>query len=273
MSFEIVQVFDRDPRERINPYLIAGDLLAQRLIWDINPLSWKARSKLKRWKNRFPKQRAVILCNGPSLNNVDFNLLLESSVFTFGLNKINLLFDKSFFRPSCIVSVNPFVIEQNIDFFNTTCIPLFIDSKCRKLINFRPNIHFICSVSPLGRFACDCSISINQGATVTYVAMQLAFHMGFIDVALVGCDHNFQTEGPPNKTVQAKRNDPNHFDSKYFSNGVSWQLPDLKTSELHYEKAKNIFQHFGRRIVNCSVGGKLEIFERMDLARFLKQST
>ena len=40
------------------------------------------------------------------------NLDQLEGVFTIGLNKINLLFEYSKFRPSCIVAVNKFVIDR-----------------------------------------------------------------------------------------------------------------------------------------------------------------
>lgn len=269
---EYENFFDRTPREKINPYLTAVALVIRRIQWDINPKSWISRNRIKKWKNLYAGHKAVILCNGPSLNKVDFEALKKSNIFTFGLNKINLLFDKTDFHPSSIVSVNPYAIEQNKEFYNATKLPLFLDSKAKKWIAFKNNVQFLHSAGFSGHFARDCSISINQGATVTYVAMQLAFHMGFSDVALVGCDHNFKTKGPPNKQVKGDTEDPNHFDPRYFSNGVTWQLPDLTASEFHYEKAKNIFAHFGRRIVNCTEGGYLEIFNRMRLEDFLSSS-
>jgi hypothetical protein len=253
----------------INPYVESAKLIKRRLIWDLSPLSRQARQKLKRYRNSHIGEKSVILCNGPSLNNVDFENLAQSKVFTFGLNKINLMFNRSDFRPSCIVCVNSLVIEQNKEFYNSTDIPLFIDSTAKKWIDYRRNITFLHSTEYSGSFARDCSISINQGATVTYVAMQLAFHMGFTQVALVGCDHNFETKGLPHKVVISDEKDQNHFDSRYFANGDSWQLPDLAASEWHYEIARNIYAHHARKIVNCTDGGKLEIFEKMSLADFL----
>lgn len=251
----------------INPYRRALGPVLSRLRWDINPESWRSRRLVRSWKDRYPGQRAVILCNGPSLLKVDFSLLKDT--FCFGLNKINLLFEKSDFRPSCVVAVNPYVIEQNSSFYNETSLPLFLDSvgAFRKLIRSRDNVAFIHS-GPQG-FARDCSISINHGHTVTYVALQLAFHMGFRDVALVGADHNFATKGPANKLVFAGDKDESHFDPRYFAGGVPWQLPDLFQSELAYTQARDVFAAFGGRVVNATEGGKLEIFERICLKDFL----
>ncbi len=261
---------DKEPKAKINPYRNAVVLVVSRLLWDVHPYSWISRKRIKTWKDRFTGEKAVILCNGPSLNKVDFDGLMNKKVFTFGLNKINLLFKKTDFRPSVIVAVNQHVIEQNTDFYNQTNLPLFLDSRGKKWVRFRKNVHFLHSTGGSGNFARDCSISINQGHTVTYVAMQLAFHMGFKSVAITGCDHSFVTKGPANKTITANKQDPNHFDPNYFANGVKWQLPDLKASELHYEVARDTFERHGRKMVNCTNGGKLEIFERQSLSEFLE---
>ncbi|AGY57852.1 6-hydroxymethylpterin diphosphokinase MptE-like protein [Gloeobacter kilaueensis] len=253
-------------RATINPYRYATLELLRRLKWDLSAESWRSRDRLRSCLNKHSAQRAVIVCNGPSLLRSDLSLL--RTAFTFGLNKINLLFAQSDFRPACIVSVNPFVIEQNQHFFNSTDIPLFLDSVGTRHVQARKNVTFLHSASQV-KFARDCSISIYQGYTVTFVAMQLAFHMGFERVALIGCDHNFATKGPPNKTVLATAKDENHFDPKYFSDGMRWQLPDLSSSEAAYSLARVVFEEAGRKIVNCTEGGNLEVFERCRLKDFI----
>lgn len=201
---------------------------------------------------------------------MDFNALRESEIFTFGLNKINLIFKRTKYRPSVIVAVNPHVIEQNSSYFNQTLIPLFIDVKGRNIITFRQNVHFLHGTRGMRKFARDCSVSVIEGATVTFVAMQLAFHMGFKKVALVGCNHSFSQKGPANKTVIAGTSDPDHFDPQYFAGGATWHLPDLRASELQYDTARDTYERFGREIVNCTMGGELEIFRRMPLKDFLE---
>jgi hypothetical protein len=208
-------------RHTINPYLMGFNLIYHRFLWDINPLSWISRRRLKTFKNQYMGKKAIILCNGPSLKKVNFDELSKHRVFTFGLNKINLLFSSTEFRPSCIVAVNPFVIEQNVGFYNSTKLPLFIDSQSFKIVKFRNNINFLYSREIKSCFARDCSNSINQGYTVTYVAMQLAFHMGFKQVALVGCDHHFNRTGPANRTITSAGPDSDHFDVNYFRQGMN----------------------------------------------------
>jgi hypothetical protein len=253
-------------RPTINPYRNAiGEIIKlhqsvlNRLLWDVNPLSKKSRKKLQDTRNKYKGEKCVILCNGPSLLKTDFNLL--KNVFTFGLNKINLLFEKNDFRPSFIAAVNRYVIEQNCEFYNETEIPLFLDSVAQRYIKPKSNITFLHS-STQQKFAEDCSRSIQQGATVTFVALQLACHMGFRDVALVGCDHNFATKGTANKTVKASGPDQSHFDPNYFAHGATWQLPDLARSEIFYIMAREAFAKAGGRVVNCTEGGTLGVYER-----------
>jgi len=255
-------------RPSINPYIEAANMIYERLKWDLKLEAWKSRRRLKKIKDRYSGKKAVILCNGPSLLKSDLSLL--KNTFTFGLNKINLLFDKSDFRPSCIVSVNKYAIEQNASFFNKTDIPLFLNDKCHTHIFMRKNIIFLHNSHRTADFARDCSMTIYQGSTVTYVAMQLAFHMGFKEVALIGCDHNFNSQGTPHEVVVSGQIDTDHFDPKYFSDGEVWQLPDLAGSEFFYSIAYDVFKFYDRRIFNATVGGKLELFPRVSLKQFLR---
>ena len=81
---------------------------------------------------------------------------------------------------------------------------------------------------------------------------------------LIGVDHSFATKGAPNTTVQSEGDYPNHFSASYFGKGFRWQLPDLETSELGYRLARKAFEEDGRKILDATVGGKLEIFEKVD---------
>ena len=250
----------------LNPYRQAFSKVRRRLLWDLKKQSRVSRKHLRSVLGKYENQKAVIVCNGPSLLKTDFSLL--NGIFCFGLNKINLLFDKTDWRPSAIVSVNRHVIEQNRDFFCETDIPLYLSRFAVSEIAARPKVCFLDTTAGTGVFARDCSMTMAEGFTVTYAAMQLAFHMGFSKVALIGCDHNFATRGPANKAVKAEETDPNHFDPKYFADGVTWQLPDLVQSELHYQIALEKYLESERHIFNCTEGGKLEIYPRMTLEQF-----
>jgi hypothetical protein len=259
----------RKKRPTINPYLVAAHMVVDRLLWEINPKSWRSRRRLSKIYNSKKGNKAVILCNGPSLLKSDFELM--KGVDTFGLNKINLIFDKTEFRPSYIVAVNPHVLEQNATFFNQTEIPLFLDSKGSAFLKSKANTNFLHTWHH-ARFAQNCGISVAQGNTVTFVALQLAFHMGYSDVALVGCDHYFKAEGPANMEIASGSKDEDHFDPNYFAHGMKWQLPDLPASEFYYSMAHRHFRAHDRRITNATEGGNLEIFPRQSLQEWVADS-
>lgn len=257
-------------RPTVNPYRKAAGLALGRLAWDLDPRSWRARRRLRALRDTHRGGKAVILCNGPSLLKVDFDRIDASGVPTIGLNKINLLYDRTDHRPAYIVTVNPLVIEQNLEFFNTTETSLFIDAvAARKGLKTRRNVHYLHSTGIHGAFAGDVSMSLFQGFTVTYVALQVAYHLGFREVALVGCDHSFAAKGPANQVVNAGDSDPDHFDPNYFAGDMKWQLPDLLESEMAYLKALRVYEESGRHLYNCTEGGKLDILPRKALAEFL----
>lgn len=250
----------------MNPYRFALTLVRQRLAWDLRLESWRSRRRLQRLRNTQTGRRAVVLCNGPSLLRSDLKLL--DGIYSFGLNKINLLFERSDFRPSCVVAVNPHVINQNAAFYASTELPLFLDSHALQIVPARPNVTFLHN-SLEARVVEDVSLSLNQGYTVTCVALQLALHMGFESVAVIGCDHNFAVKGMANAEVRAEGPDRSHFDPRYFSGGQAWNLPDLSASEYYYSQLAVLYQKLGRGLWNCTEGGALELFPRCSLGEFV----
>jgi len=91
--------------------------------------------------------------------------------------------------------------------------------------------------------------------------------LGFKEAILIGVDHSFATKGTPNTTVQSQGDDPNHFSVAYFGKGFRWQLPDLETSEVAYRMARKAYEADGRKVLDATIGGKLDIFEKVDYER------
>jgi hypothetical protein len=120
------------------------------------------------------------------------------------------------------------------------------------------------------KFQTDITDTIFEGYTVTYVAMQLAYYMGFDQVFLIGVDHNYITKGSPNEQQLLSGSDPNHFDSNYFGN-QQWHLPDLDGSEVSYQLAKYFYHRAGKQIYDATLGGKLNIFPKIDFELALSQ--
>ena len=67
--------------------------------------------KLHQLENIHKDKRCFIIGNGPSLRNTDLNKLRGE--FTFGLNRIYLLFPELGFSTTYLISVNDLVLEQS----------------------------------------------------------------------------------------------------------------------------------------------------------------
>lgn len=224
------------------------------------------RRAVAQWRDRHHGERCVIMGNGPSLNDTDLDLLKGQVVF--GLNRIFLMYDRIGFVPTYHVAVNRLVVEQSVPELRASPVPLFTTYNNHAELVGRAEIYFLNRLWSR-RFHRNAAHGIWEGVTVTFVAMQLAYFMGFREVVLVGVDHNFVTQGPPHKTVTSSGADPNHFDPNYFGKGFRWQLPDLEMSEVAFRLAREAFEKDGRRIVDSTVGGKLEVFDKMPLERAL----
>ena len=219
------------------------------------PSSWK------RLLNSHKDETALVIGNGPSLNDIPLDFLGKYP--SFGTNKIYLLDD---FKPNYYVAVNPLVIEQA----GNTIRKIDYDAK---FIGAHYTMHLVEDALPLYStviplFSREPEKWIYEGYTVTYVCLQLAYFMGFSTVLLVGVDHCYEFEGFPNKVGIAWGEDKNHFHPDYFSGGQKWNNPDLERSERAYSMAKTVYEYDGRKIVNLTPFTALDVFEKGDIAEW-----
>jgi hypothetical protein len=229
----------------------------------ISPRWHESRRRMHELHNSHSGERCFIIGNGPSLRQTDLTKL--QGEFTFGLNRIYLIFSELGFTTSCLVSVNDLVLEQCVGEMKALRLPKYLTWRARRWFSDDPQAVFLdTDFTGVEDFSPDASGRVFEGFTVTYVALQLAFHMGFSQAILIGVDHNFATQGPANKAVVSQGDDPNHFSPNYFGAGFKWQLPDLEGSERAYKLAKNAYENNGRRVLDATVGGKLTVFPKVD---------
>jgi hypothetical protein len=239
---------------------------------------WRRESirRLAALKDIHKGKRAFVIANGPSLKQTDMSRLRNE--FTFGMNRIYLMFPELGFSTTYLTVVNDLVIEQTAADLAALPLPKFLAWRSRR--HFPSNLPitslpttnlpttnlptFLYTSYTGPRFSTDVRGRVWEGATVTNVTLQLAFHMGFQQVILIGVDHNYTTTGKPNSTITSQGDDPNHFSSAYFGKGFRWQLPDLETSEVGYVMAREAYREAGREIVDATIGGKLTIFPKVD---------
>ena len=227
-----------------------------------HPLRLESIKKLKALKDTHQGERCVIIGNGPSLNKMDIQKIRQE--ITFGMNRIYLAWEEWGFRTSYFLSINDLVIEQCAEDIQALDLPKFISWRSHRWLEPKQDLHFLYTTYTGPKFTSDVCKRVWEGATVTYVALQLAYHMGFSTVVLIGVDHSFVSEGKPNQTIVSQGDDPNHFSPGYFGKGFRWQLPDLETSELAYQIAQQAYLADGRQILDATIGGQLTVFPKVD---------
>ncbi|WKZ34315.1 MAG: DUF115 domain-containing protein [Anaerolineales bacterium] len=239
--------------------------LSHSVAWNNPFIANRNRKYLSNYSDVHTAQRCFILANGPSLSRMDLSPLRNE--ITFGLNRIYLLFDRLEFLPTYYVCVNELVLAQFSREISGLSMPKFLNWGSRHVFDLNdPSVGFVRLLLTLrDGFQSDIRKPLYSGGTVTYVALQIAYSMGFSEVILVGLDHSFQDKGVPNATVTQKSDvDNNHFHPDYFPKGVKWQLPDLRRSELAYKIADNFYRANGRLVRDATLGGKCPVFQRVE---------
>ena len=226
-----------------------------------HPWRRDSRERLAKLRNIHAGQRCFIIGGGPSLKQTDLSKLRNE--YTIGLNRIFLAFPEMGYQTSYLVSINDLVIEQSAADLQNLAMPRFFAWRGRQWLRPADDLYFLYTSYTGPKFARDIRGRVWEGATVTYVALQLAFYLGFQTVILIGVDHNFTTQGKPNTTVVSQGDDPNHFHPGYFGKGFKWQLPDLETSERSYAMARRAYEAAGRQVLDATIGGKCPIFEKV----------
>lgn len=226
----------------------------------------RSLAMLTHYRDSYRGKRCFIVGNGPSLNTMDLAPLRDE--YTFSLNRGHLLFERLGFDATFLVVINQLVAEQFADELLDVASAKFFGWHTRRYLPRTDEVTFLRpTVGP--RFSRDVRSGIWGGATVTYAAMQLAFHMGFRQAILIGVDHSFKTTGTAHQMVLSSGSDPDHFDPDYFGPGVRWELPNLEVSEIAYRMARREWEESDRQIVDATAGGRLTVFPKRDLSELL----
>lgn len=267
-------------KPRLNSVTLGGS------VGDYKGLIQPDITKLQQLKNKHKGERCIIIGNGPSLNQTDLNLLKDQT--TFGVNGIFYADDRLPQPLSYYVVEDTKVFEENTEAileYGRGCGEIILPTLYKENVRnpdevtfFRMNGGFYRKQDPnfcRPRFSTDAAEVLYCGQSVTYINLQLAYWMGFTEVALIGMDFSYTL--PPGTVVkghlyESQEDDPNHFDPRYFGAGKTWKNPYLNRVAANYELAKAMYESDGRKIYNCTVGGKLEVFERLHLSEFVNEA-
>lgn len=163
-----------------------------------------------------------------------------------------------------------------------------------KLLPALPNVHYFeqrpmdLGCLPDTAFTIGFQTPLCTPFTVTITLMQLAVGMGFTEIYLFGCDTSYSLPASVLQEGMAVHSDtdsgngrllltstadddPNHFCRNYFGRNRQWHHPKPWEMLRHYALAKDVLEDIGVAVFNATVGGKLDVFERVDYRSVLMQ--
>ncbi|WP_308211927.1 6-hydroxymethylpterin diphosphokinase MptE-like protein [Neobacillus cucumis] len=226
----------------------------------------KNNYKILRLKNKYKGKRCFIIGNGPSLKPEDLERL--KGEFTFASNKIYKIFNKTTWRPTFYMVVDPIVLEENAKEINLVeAQKKFTLKVYKKLLNadiyFNNNLY----KDKRGTFSTKVMESLYSSGTVSYHMLQIAFYMGFSEVYLIGHDYNYKDAVSRTRDLSFLKmasNSEHYFSQDYFRNDE--KKPGQAPDEIYYgmEKAKIVFERSGKKIFNATRVSYLDVFETKD---------
>lgn len=219
------------------------------------------------WKNNYSAyqgKRVFIICNGPSLNVNDLNMLKNE--YTIASNKIYLVFDETDWRPTFLTSGDKILwkkINKEIyDYFS----PVILISN-----NFDYSPDQTLLIKNLGKSQKNDDFSFNMlnGAfgsrTITFQNIQIAAHLGFKEIYLIGCDHFYNEEKVNNTQKSIHSNEiQNHFHPNYRQEGEVVNYAPIKIMNDGYKLALKRLSEANIKIFNASRKTKLDILPQIN---------
>jgi hypothetical protein len=218
---------------------------------------------LKSFKNIHLGKRCFIVATGPSLTMED--LVLINDEITFGMNSVCKIFDKTSWRPTYYGIQDCFVyrqLEKDILNYYKQSDNVFIADRIAKQFKTPGDFHKFplnCAYHEnemeldhyFADFSDDSYAIVYDGYSITYSLIQIAVYMGFTEIYLIGVDCNY------------KKGEKNHFAESGFIDKNEEKNHDKMTTG--YIVAKDYADSHNIKIVNCTRGGMLEVFERKNL--------
>lgn len=243
--------------------------------------SWTDNDKrLLSLKDKYKGQTAFIIGNGPSLRLEDLEMLRLKNIFCFGTNRINLIFDKTSWRPNCYMAYDPAICKDNtlrdvmtsnielcvLGDLTYSAVPDTMEANNLLFFYNQPNSYY----EPVKEFSENAIEYLVDGFTITYAAIQFAVFLGFERICLLGVDCNYPKVLLANGKTKTNEDSStaSYFDKRYDPKNHNSGFIEGMLSGYYY--AANYSKNKTFRILNATRGGKLDMFERIDFDSFIK---
>ena len=215
-------------------------------------------------------ESCFIIGNGPSLTADDLTVLAQKKIDSFAVNRIFKIFPQTEWRPTYYVSTDAVLARGVLDDIRSMPVKdKFIPLQNRYYLGIEvPGAHYFFrndlreKDQPEG-FALDCTEQVNTRGTVTIVCMQLAMHMGYRNIYLLGIDHNFDKVITENGEIIIDPSVRNYFCEGYDDDVSNEVQHNLGNTTKAYMDVRQFIDKHDVHIYNVSRQTKLEAFERM----------
>lgn len=226
--------------------------------------------KLKKMRSSHSGERCFIVATGPSLTVQDLELIQNE--FSFGMNSVCMLYGKTKWRPSFYGIQDEEVYKRMKEYLFEEPSNVWVSSNIRK----KDKESVIFNVFPLNskynyflyrytnklkvRFSSNSYAIVYDAYSITFSLIQIAVYLGFKKIYLLGCDCN------------QKVGQKNHF-AEYGHVEEDNKLRTAADRNIYsHIKIKSFCEKKGVEIINCTRGGKLEVYQREELEKVLKNN-
>lgn len=227
---------------------------------------------MKKIHNTHLGQTCFVIGNGPSLTADDLTMLYKHNIDSFAVNRIFKIFPQTPWRPTYYVNTDHVMIRDIQDEINKLPIKdKFIPLQHKYYQNIEiNNAHYIrCNFKREndqadGGFSLDCTEQVNCRGTVTVECIQLAMHMGYRNIYLLGVDHNFDKVITESGEVVIDPGVKNYFIEGYDDDVANEVVHDLGTTTKAYMEIRRFCDSHGVNVYNATRTTKLRAFECVD---------
>lgn len=244
------------------------------------------QSKLASLRNIHKDEACTIVCNGPSL--AELNHKAFQNTVTIGCNGIYKLYSSWNYELDFLVfeDIQQFetrapesdAVRRSVKMaalYNAYALESFDGWIFFNSPRCSTNGYYWAEADCYPQFSRDFASIVHLGSTVTYIMLQLAYHLGCNPIFIVGLDFDYgelSKHFPPGKITVTRENlemvNRCHFQTGYHKIGDIIGVPWIEKQRLAFEKASEVFQSANRTVLTVGERSKLDTFNRISVSEW-----
>lgn len=222
-------------------------------------------------KDSHKGEKCFIIGNGPSLTVADLEMLQKNNIPTFGMNRIFNIFPSTIWRPTYYICEDILIlrgIEDQIEKMTSTEKFIPVNLYWYENIDIKNVHYFQLDYSSIDNenfnLSLDVPNKVRCKGTVTTTCVQLAIHMGFTEIYLIGVDNNYSKMVDENGKIIEDKSVKDYFVDNYDEDIKEQVVHDLSATNRAYYDVEQLSRKLKTfKVYNATRGGKLEAFERV----------